>query len=993
MAEDAPNIKATSSDQVQGSIKDILAAVKVFQPEPGQFLGVGKDEYAFIMSILTEWSAQHEQCARCQYPLQLVWRLMYCSDLGELVLYSPHPCHEQPINNLVNDLVLSLSSLQYNKEHSNLDVDTNNTLVWEELHTVPNLQEPGILFTVIILIKERSLYCTPEADSDTAKVLCTCPNQNEIEFLPSMSNLIEVAPVTIEGHVWVDIEAVEWHVWFRGASPIDFDKTPTNFFTKGHWQHGLLLPVQTGGTAHVHYTYWYYDNMKKKCTRANDTRVGPRKKEKKEKGDKKEKKKRGIGTVPGPGPEFPQQATSGKLPMPPASQTPRCSTHRGHGTGSTVKLNTEIEHIQTEPTRPTRRGVDEVAIANQPINHLAPPSPNKHKVSRKQKLGVPNIVSIRHPGPWLHRVAAGEEYGFKEPIDGPESEHNQAHTKSRAAEEPNIPRSGYDCNDEPLEGYDGDVLQDDPEEAFYLPGPQPQERSNMEPEDNGYDEEFDNGAHSQQDRHINWDDDNDMQNDGLDLVLHPDGQVHTTFNALLKWANVPPNLANTIPKPSNVPAKSDLNTHITQSHLENKGGYESGSKGGDKEDKGEEDVMDYPCAYKVAMKLKFYLPMWRKVLHITCMFPNCMDIVEDEFGSEILLQSIEEFKAKCSILNMSYYEKYAYKMKIWMYSDLGDLWSAVKKVTRSALTETFNIKPANALMEEDVFAHVKSHYTQLHENSRLFHNFHDDGTVENSGSMALTQTCVHVFYDGKMTLAAAFPEKFGRILPGGTHIFSATMCKQVKSDNFEMIYDELHDLFDKVEDSRHYDVLEARHKQIAMLGWFLAGAACICLCYMDAQPPPDDNDRSHQRRQWPMAITTEQQQLGTYGYFQPAKMILSSHAVDLTSIDGGPWLSPLDDDDDDQYVIDSSPWLSPLDDNDNELYILGELVSLGKLDSLGGLDSAGQITTTWAGWGAPVQFWADPNPSGKSGCLDRSGQYLSRPVQKTSTLLMVLSLA
>ncbi|KAI6041913.1 hypothetical protein EDC04DRAFT_2601378 [Pisolithus marmoratus] len=707
-----------------------------------------------------------------------------------------------------------------------------------------------------------------------------------------MLNLIEVAPVTIEGHVWVEVEAVEWYVWLRGASPIDFDKTPTNFFAKGtlfpsinmlsmgalltrglaavcnrllsqmqniwpnndhaalvawspatstNWRvQAIRLANAICMTAHVCYTYWYYDNMKKKCTRANDTRVGPWKKVKKEKGDKKEKKKRGIvnnmsnkGTVPGPGPELPQQATSGKLPMPPASQTqsgelqvegciPHCSTCRGHGTGSTVKLNTEIEHIHTEPTRLTRQGVDEVAIANQPINHLAPPSPNKCKVSRKQKL----------------------------------------------AEEPNIPRSGYDHDDEPLEGYNGD----------------PQERSNMEPKDNGYDEEFNDGVHGQQDRHINWDDDNNMQNDSLDLVIHPDGKVCTTFNALLKWANAPPKLSNTIPKLSNVPAKS---VQWQASHFKNEGRYESGSEGGDEEDKGEEDIMDYPCAYKAVTKLKFYLPVWKKVLHITCMFPNCMDIVEDEFGAEILLQSIEEFKAKCSILNMSYYEKYAYEMKIWMYSDLGNLQSAVKKVAQSTLTETFDIEPVNTLMEEDAFAHVKLHYTQLHKNSRLFHNFHDD-------------------------LALALDE----------YADGYFQHKQVKSDDFETIYDELCDLFDKVEDSRNYDVLEAHHKQIAMLGWFLAGAACVCLM-----------PNHHQ--------TTTSRYIVDARYFQPAKMILSSHAVDLTSIDNNPWLSPPEDDDN-EYVdthyfqpaemillshavdltsIDSGPWLSPLDDNDNDQYV------------------------------------------------------------------------
>ncbi|KAI6045845.1 hypothetical protein EDC04DRAFT_2888431 [Pisolithus marmoratus] len=471
-------------------------------------------------------------------------------------------------------------------------------------------KEPGILFAVIILIKERLLYCTPKVDSDTAKVLCAGPYQNEIEFLPSMLNLIKVAQVTIEGHVWVDIKAVEWHVWLRGASPIDFNKTPTNFFAKG-----MLFPSINMLSMDALLT-------------------------------------RGLAAV--------------------------CN-----------RLLSEMQSIWLNN--------DHTALAA-----------------------------------W-----------------------SPATSTNWRAEEPNILRSGYDCDNEPLEGYDGDVLQDYPEEAFYLPGPQSQDRSNMEPEDNGYGEEFNDGACSQQDRHIDWDDDNNMQNDGLDMVIHPDGK----------------------------------------SHLENKGGYESGSKGGDEEDKGEEDIMDYPCAYKVVMKLKFYLHTWRKVLHITGMyccfvttvnrFPNCMDIVEDEFGAEILLQSIEEFKAKCSILNMSYYEKYAYEMKIWMYSDLGDLWLAVKK-----------------------------------------------GTVENFGCMALTQTCVLAVYDGKMSLATAFPEKFGRILPGGAHVFSATMlalaldeyadghfqCKQVKSDNFETIYDKLRNLFDKVEDSGHYDVLEACHKQIAMLG-------------------------------------------------------------------------------------------------------------------------------------------------------------------------------
>ncbi|KAI6035758.1 hypothetical protein EDC04DRAFT_2547743, partial [Pisolithus marmoratus] len=47
----------------------------------------------------------------------------------------------------LNDLVLSLSSLQYNRGHANLDINTNNTLVQEDLHTVPNLQVHLSLFS------------------------------------------------------------------------------------------------------------------------------------------------------------------------------------------------------------------------------------------------------------------------------------------------------------------------------------------------------------------------------------------------------------------------------------------------------------------------------------------------------------------------------------------------------------------------------------------------------------------------------------------------------------------------------------------------------------------------------------------------------------------------------------------------------------------------------------------------------------------------------
>jgi len=375
----APSTTVTERDvfeQVHGQVEDVLAAVKVFQPDVKHFWGVGKDEYAIIMSVLAERSARHELRAR----------LTYFSDIGMLALHSPHPCHEQPVNDLVNDLVLSLSSMQYNKEHANLDIDTNNSLIRENLSTVPDLQvrlslfsvglqapteclwigesgfsqskvsiirkmkkavekEPGILLAIAILVKEQSPYHPPEVDSNSAKALRSRPYRNETEFLPGLANPIELTPVTVEGHVWVNVESIEWHVWLRGASPIDFDESATNpNFAKGtlfpslqmtqvdvllvkglaaihgrllhrmqeiwpndhhealaswiptlniNWKVRLIrLASAIRRTAHVRYTYWYHNNVKKRKGQAGggDT-AGPSKKAKKEKKGRKKTKK------------------------------------------------------------------------------------------------------------------------------------------------------------------------------------------------------------------------------------------------------------------------------------------------------------------------------------------------------------------------------------------------------------------------------------------------------------------------------------------------------------------------------------------------------------------------------------------------------------------------------------------------------------------------------------------------------------------------------
>ncbi|KIJ15268.1 hypothetical protein PAXINDRAFT_11808 [Paxillus involutus ATCC 200175] len=208
-------------------------------------------------------------------------------------------------------------------------------------------------------------------------------------------------------------------------------------------------------------------------------------------------------------------------------------------------------------------------------------------------------------------------------------------------------------------------------------------------------------------------------------------------------------------------------------------------------------------------------------------FPDRVTLV-NTLGSEFMEQAIAEYEENGGVLQMSLYHNYHYEMKIWLYKDLSDFRSHIKKVACKALLEAFNIKPTEASSPDEVAAHVKACYNELWADSKFLHSENPDGTLENFRGQALTQTCVRAFYMGKTALAPACKEYFSKRLPSGAHVLGAVaeyesgiyQAKDLSFEDFTEMHEELTGLYEQLKaTSEHEPILRNRCKQIAMLGW------------------------------------------------------------------------------------------------------------------------------------------------------------------------------
>ncbi|KIJ10752.1 hypothetical protein PAXINDRAFT_157537 [Paxillus involutus ATCC 200175] len=419
-------LKPSKSDQIQ----EVICALKELQATPKCFTGVAEDEYATIMNVITEKSGTIDHRA---------W-LTYFPESGDLIMYSPHPCHEQPTSDLIAALNTCFFSMSYDTQHVKLDIYSNHCFISSKINTVPNLQvhlsawsqrgrpgpretlwigkcgfmqdkaaimrkmkaavatEPDLQLGLVILIKEKRQYCAPKPSSSTTQQLHAHPLEDEDTFLPARTDETMFGPVIIGGHVWIDIEFIKWHIWTRYL-----------------YAKGTLFPnLEMQGV----------DTLLLKAIRVIQAKLLAQLRAARPNDDHSELDF--STSVMG----WEQSQNAQENPTP------------------------ELEQIQMEPLWPKKAHVNEVVIASQPVNPFAPPSPEpsqvKHNTSNEEAQDDPGPSVC--PTPKLHVANQEDIYGLRESDGG--------QTTAGVNEDP---------GDELLSGFDRDALIDNPEEVCFLP--------------------------------------------------------------------------------------------------------------------------------------------------------------------------------------------------------------------------------------------------------------------------------------------------------------------------------------------------------------------------------------------------------------------------------------------------------------------------------------------------------------------------------------------
>ncbi|KAG1834046.1 hypothetical protein DFJ58DRAFT_624156, partial [Suillus subalutaceus] len=203
-------------------------------------------------------------------------RMSYFPRRMILIVYSPHPVHEQTTSKMSFIISQALHSVQYNRTLLKTCVSSNSQIYSENIFTIPDMQvtmtptttiaaetqllwmvESGftqsrpaimakvgdvllsheeLLLILMILVKEKKKFATPMADSDAWKETREEGSVRTYSaFAPARTADKLFGPVVALGHEWIDIKSVEYYVWVKsGDQRIDVTTDPT--------AHGTLFP-------------------------------------------------------------------------------------------------------------------------------------------------------------------------------------------------------------------------------------------------------------------------------------------------------------------------------------------------------------------------------------------------------------------------------------------------------------------------------------------------------------------------------------------------------------------------------------------------------------------------------------------------------------------------------------------------------------------------------------------------------------------------------
>ncbi|KAG1726016.1 uncharacterized protein EDB91DRAFT_1254529 [Suillus paluster] len=206
-----------------GCHEQLIDALQQVWVEPVCFINVSADDHVHILEHMDALTFSNYHT-----------KMSYFSHRMILIIYSPHPVHEQTIMKPTTAIAAETQLLWM--------VESRFTQSWVAIMTKMGdilLLHKELLLILMILVKERKKYVSPAANSVTWNQTREEGSvQTYSDFTPECTAKKLFGPVVAMGHEWIDIESVEYFVWVKsGDQCIDLTAAPM--------AHGTSLMLQS----------------------------------------------------------------------------------------------------------------------------------------------------------------------------------------------------------------------------------------------------------------------------------------------------------------------------------------------------------------------------------------------------------------------------------------------------------------------------------------------------------------------------------------------------------------------------------------------------------------------------------------------------------------------------------------------------------------------------------------------------------------------------
>ncbi|KAH7905388.1 hypothetical protein BJ138DRAFT_1118516 [Hygrophoropsis aurantiaca] len=224
----------------------------------------------------------------------------------------------------------------------------------------------------------------------------------------------------------------------------------------------------------------------------------------------------------------------------------------------------------------------------------------------------------------------------------------------------------------------------------------------------------------------------------------------------------------------------------------------------------------------------FYPPAWRDTLDRAKLISR-MDSLDDWFpvrdafiagpAQEYLAEAIAIVEDSGMELDPYYWDNHKMDMAKLLFDDLGTFRSEVKKDARRVVKAKCPIFPDDDEDPPDYDDYVRQSAANLLDGGLYLQGGKDEnGRTDNFASVYLRDLVETAFYQGKLSLAAHFPEKFSKEVPKGAIIVAGTALKgaldeyedgaakdkKFTVEHYSPVYDTLTTLLDEVDKNPYH---------------------------------------------------------------------------------------------------------------------------------------------------------------------------------------------